>query len=165
MSISKKVAVGLLSIVFLVALVSAVPVDANKGFSKYRWWSELWYTGYPEWTGEIWTGGPDDIYGGQHGMVYWDNDDDAYRFLGPDGESVQKFSGKWWIIWDDGGYIEGTHKGSYSYATATPIINGHITLVEAGEDYDWSFLLGRKIKTFSSIDWDTFTIEGYSQIN
>ncbi|MFW9964331.1 MAG: hypothetical protein ACFFCX_12245 [Candidatus Sifarchaeia archaeon] len=174
MSMSKRIGVAVISIIFLVALVSAVPVDANKGFSKYRWWSELWYTGYPEWTGHIWTGGLDDKYGGKHGMVYWDNDDDLYRFLGPEGQSpfwyddykVQQFSGKWWIIWDDGGYMEGTHKGSYSVATDTPIINGRITVVETPEGaYDWSFLLGLKIKTFSSINWATGTIDGYSQIN
>ncbi|MFX0053310.1 MAG: hypothetical protein ACFFAD_00160 [Candidatus Hermodarchaeota archaeon] len=168
MSVSKRVGVGLLSIIFLVALVSATPVAANKGFSVYRWYSDLWYTGSPEWTGNVYA------EDGQHGMVYWDNDDDAYRFLGPEGQSplpypdykVQQFSGKWWIIWDDGGYMEGTHKGSYSVATDTPIINGRITIVDTPDGaYDWSFLLGRKIKTFSSIDWSTGTITGYTQIN
>jgi len=161
MSMSKKVGVAVVSIIFLVALVSAVPVDANKGFSKYNWWAELWYTGYPEWTGDIWTGGPDDIYGGQHGMIYWDNDDDAYRFLGPDGDKVQKFSGTWWIIFDDGGYIEGTHAGSFTYAISQCTINGQITETST----DWSYLVGRRVHTVSFVDFVAFTIDHYFQIN
>ena len=155
MSTSKRVSVALLSIIFLVALVSAVPVEAKKDFSVYRWWTEYTYTGVPEWTGEVWT------EDGEHGAMYWDNDDSAYIFLGPEGDKVQKFAGIWWIEWDDGDYIEGTHKGSYAYATVTPIINGEITIATG----DWSLLLGRHVKTFSSINWETYTIEGWFQIN
>ena len=169
MSTSKRVSVALLGVIFLVALVSAVPVQAKKDFSVYRWWTEYYFTGVPEWTGEVWTGSADDKYGGRHGAMFWDNDDTAYILLGPDGiVKVQKFSGKWWIIWDDGGYIEGVHEGSFSTATVTPIINGHITIVDTPQGaYDWSYLLGRKVKTFSSIDLfaSPRTIEGYFQIN
>jgi len=155
MKMIKVIGVAVVSIIFLVALVSAVPVDAKKDFSVYRWWTEYSYTGSPEWTGEVWT------EEGEHGAMYWDNYDDAYIFLGPEGDKVQKFEGIWWIEWDDGDYIGGTHEGSYSYATDTPIINGRITAATG----DWSFLLGRKVKTFSSINWATYSIEGYFQIN
>ncbi|MFW9805380.1 MAG: hypothetical protein ACFFFK_01465 [Candidatus Thorarchaeota archaeon] len=165
MNTTKRVSVALLSVIFLVALVSAVPVEAKKDFSVYRWWTEYVYTGSPEWTGDVWTGGPDDKYGGEHGVMYWDNDDDLYRFLGPDDPDgsykVQKFEGIWWIEWDDGDYIEGTHHGSWSAATVTPIINGKITVATG----DWAYLLGRNVKTFSTIDLASFTIDGYFQIN
>ncbi|MFW9909368.1 MAG: hypothetical protein ACFFEF_12400 [Candidatus Thorarchaeota archaeon] len=158
MNMSRKIGVAVISIVFLVALVSAVPVEAKKDFSVYRWWTVFNYTESPEWTGEIWTEGTS---GGEHGTMYWDNDDDAYRFLGPDGESVQKFSGIWWIIWDSGATIKGTHKGSWSYATVTPIINGRITEATG----EWSYLEGRIVHTDCIIYLETFTIDGYFVIN
>jgi len=42
MSMSKRIGVAVISIIFLVALVSAVPVDAKKGFSVYRWQSKIY---------------------------------------------------------------------------------------------------------------------------
>jgi hypothetical protein len=155
MSMSKKVSVGLLSIVFLVALVSAVPVDAKK---PYRWYSESYYTGDPEWTGEIWT------EDGKHGAFYWDNNNDAYIFLGPEGDKVQKFSGIWWILWDDesgGGYIEGTHKGSYTYAIMQFTINGWVT----DTSDDWSHVDGRKIHTVGVADFANLPSVTWFQIN
>lgn len=157
---ANKIGVAVISMIFLVALVSAAPVSAKKDFSVYRWWTEYHWTGTPEWTGDVWTGGPNGKYDGEHGAMYWDNDNALTQFLGPEGDKVQKFSGKWWIVWDDGSYIEGTHNGSYSYATVTPIINGRITVATG----DWSYLLGRNVKTFSDIDWATYTIQGYFQI-
>ncbi len=157
MSMSKRIGVAVVSIIFLVALVSAVPVEAKKDFSVYRWWTEFSYTGSPEWTGTVLT------HDGEQGTMYWDNDDDAYRFLGPDplNPVVQKFSGIWWIVFSDGDRIEGTHKGSWSYSTVTPIINGRITKATGS----WSYLEGRIIHTDSIIYLDTFTIDGYFVIN
>jgi len=157
MKMSKRIGVAVVSIIFLVALVSAVPVDAKKPFSVYRWWSEVYYNFDPaftyEWKGDIWT--EDD----EHGTIYWDNLD--YRFLGPAEDKVQKFWGVWWIWWDDGGYIEGTHDGSFAYAISQCTINGHITETSAG----WSYLDGRKMHTVSYVDFELFTIEHYLQIN
>ncbi len=151
-SISKKVSVGLLSLIFLVALVSAVPVDAKK---PYRWYSESYYTVDPEWTGDIWT------EEGEHGTFYWQNDDTAYIFLGPDGMKVQKFSGIWWIDWDDDGYIQGTHKGSYTYAIMQFTINGWVT----DTSDDWSHVDGRKIHTVGIADFANLPSVCWFQIN
>jgi hypothetical protein len=157
---SKRVGVAVISIIFLVALVSAVPVDAKKGFSVHRWWSEVYYNFDPaftyEWKGDIWT------EDGKHGTIYWDNT--GVKFLGPEGSKEQKFWGVWWIDWDDefgGGYIEGTHDGSFTYAIMQCTINGRIT--ETSDD--WSYLDGRKIHTVSYVDFGNFVIEHYLQIN
>ncbi|MHA2356219.1 MAG: hypothetical protein ACXADC_13645 [Candidatus Thorarchaeota archaeon] len=156
MSMSKRVGVGLLSIIFLVALVSAMPVDA-KNFSKYRWWSESYYTWDPEWTGDVWT------HEGLHGIFVWDNDNGAYRFLGPDGNSVQKFSGVWSVDFGGDGVIDiqGTHKGSFTYALNQYTINGQITYTSA----EWSHLDGRKVHTVGNVDWDSLTSNTWFQIN
>ncbi len=153
-STSKRVSVALLSIIFLVALVSAVPVDA-KDFSKYSWYSESYYTIDPEWTGDIWT------EDGEHGTLYWQNDDTMYIFLGPEGDKVQKFSGMWWIDWDDGEYIQGTHKGSYTYAIMQFTINGRVT----DTSDDWSHVDGRKIHTVGIADFLNLPSVCWFQIN
>jgi len=158
MSMSKRIGVAVISIIFLVALVSAVPVEAKKDFSVYRWWNECYYNFDPaytyEWKGRIWT------EDGEQGTFYWDNL--GYFFLGPEGDAkVQKFWGIWWIDWDDGGYIEGTHYGSFAYAIDQYTINGHITVTSE----DWSFLDGRKIHTVSNVDWIEMYSEGFCQIN
>lgn len=152
MNTSKRASVVLLSVIFLIALVSAVPVDAKK---PYRWYSESYYTGYPEWTGEIWT------EEGEHGTFYWDNNDDAYIFLGTDGMKVQKFSGIWWIDWDDGGYIQGTHKESYTYAIMQFTINGWVT----DTSDDWSHVDGHKIHTVGIADFANLPSVCWFQIN
>ncbi|MHA2381210.1 MAG: hypothetical protein ACXACT_01480 [Candidatus Thorarchaeota archaeon] len=147
MNVSKRVSVGLLSIVFIVALVSAVPVDAKKPFSVYRWYSEVTYDlagDYDwEWSGDIWAGEKEQA---EHGTIYWDN----FGFFdrGPeDNGKVQKYWGKWWIIWDDGDYIEGTHEGSAPYVIFQSNIKGKITFA----DGDWSHLEGRNMHSLSRV--------------
>ncbi|MHA2209848.1 MAG: hypothetical protein ACXABV_11800 [Candidatus Thorarchaeota archaeon] len=157
MSMSKRVSVGLLSIIFLVALVSAMPAAAKKEFSVYRWWTENKYSGYPigdledpEWTGEIWTG--PGKHGGMHGMIYWDHL--GFYVLGPEDQpKVQKFWGEWWIIWDDGGRIEGTQNGSFTYAIYHATVNGRVTKTTPGTNYDWSYLEGRTMHSTSIVEW------------
>jgi hypothetical protein len=160
MSMSKRIGVALVSIIFLVALVSAVPVEAKKGFSVYRWWSETNYNFDPEftyeWKGDIWAGEKGE---GEHGTIYWDNF--GAIWLGPAGDKVQKFWGVWWIEWDSGEHIEGTHEGSFTYAIMQCTINGRITVTSD----DWSYLDGRKIHTVNYVDFANFHIEHYLQIN
>ena len=165
MSMSKKVGVAVVSIIFLVALISAVPVDANKGFSVYRWWNESnvnlppWSEENPTWIGEIWT------EDGEHGNFYWFNH--GAIFLGPEDDSkVQKFWGEWWIDWDDGSHIHGTHEGSFTYAISQYTINGRVTMATM----QWDDLVGRKMHTVGIVDWTggIYGIgysEGYLQIN
>lgn len=158
MKMSKKVGVAIVGIIFLVALVSAVPVDATKEFSVHRWWSEVYWTGAPfsdiEWTGTIMT------EDGKEGTIYWDNLESFV--LGPeDAPKVQKFWGVWWIDWSDGGYIKGSHSGSYTSAISQCTINGHITETSA----DWSYLDGRKIHTVNYVDMVLYYIAHYLQIN
>ena len=159
---SKRVGVAVISIIFLVALVSAVPVDAKKGFSKHRWWSEVYYNFNPdftyEWKGDIWTGDEGESV---HGTIYWDNL--GAIWLGPAGDKVQKFWGVWWIDFgsDDIVDVYGYHDGSFTYAIMQCTINGHIT--ETSDD--WSYLDGRKIHTVSFVDFVNFYIEHYLQIN
>jgi hypothetical protein len=151
-SISKRASVVMLSFVFLVALVSAVPVEAKE---PYRWLVVSDYTGDPEWTGVVTT------EDGKQGTFIWDNNNDNYIFLGPAGDKVQKFSGIWWIDWYDGGHIEGVHKGSFTYAIGQFTINGWVTDTSA----DWAHIDGRKIHTVGIADFVTFHSEAIFQIN
>jgi hypothetical protein len=164
MSKSKRIGVAIVSIIFLVALVSAVPVDAKKGFSTHRWWSEV---SLMDMNGDIWTGGPEGKYDGLHGTIHWDNQGAIY--LGPEGRlpylypdaKVQKFWGEWWIDWDGGDHIEGTHDGSFTYAISQSTVNGRVTETTG----DWSYLEGRSMHSLGYIDWNKFTLEYYIQIN
>ena len=156
MSMSKRIGVAAISIIFLVALVSAVPVEAKKGFSVYRWWSEV---SIFDMTGKIWTGGPDGKYDGLEGTIHWDNQGGIY--LGPAGDKVQKFWGEWWIMWEDGGHIKGTHDGSFAYAISQSTVNGRITEATG----DWSYLEGRNMHSLGFIDFSVFRLEYYLQIN
>jgi hypothetical protein len=165
-SMSKRVGVAVVSIIFLVALVSAVPVDAKKGFSAERWWSEVYWTGVPNWTGDIWTGEKGE---GTHGTIYWDNH--GAIWLGPEGRlpypypsaKVQKFWGVWWIDFGSDGTVDiyGYHDGSFTYAIMQCTINGHVT--ETSDD--WSNFDGRKIHTVNFVDMASGYIEHYLQIN
>lgn len=147
MSMSKRVGVAVISIIFLVALVSAVPVDAKKPFSVYRWYSEVTFDLADlyewEWSGYIWAGEKDQA---ERGTIYWDNFDTLE--LGPEGnKKVQKYWGKWWIIWEDGDYIEGTHEGSAPYVIFQSNIKGKITMATGG----WSHLEGRNMHSLSRV--------------
>jgi len=158
---SKRISVAVISVIFLVALVSAVPVDAKKEFSVYRWWSEVRLN---DMTGDIWT------EDNKHGTIHWDNQGAIY--LGPEGRlpdyypeaKVQKFWGEWWIEWDaesGGGHINGTHNGSFNYAISPSTVNGRITEATG----PWSFLEGRNMHSLGYIDWTKFTLEYFLQIN
>ena len=159
MKVSKNIGVAIVSIIFLVALVSAMPVDAKKDFSVQRWWSEVYWTGhlgYIEWTGNIWT--EDDV----HGTIYWDNFDSF--LLGPaDNPKIQKFWGAWWIDFGSDGTIDisGYHSGTFTFAIMQCVINGHITQTSA----DWSSFDGRKIHTVNFVDMALGQIAHYLQIN
>lgn len=143
--IPKRLGVILLSLVFMVSLVSATRVDAAR---PYRWEMASsvnlppWSIDNPTWVGDIWN---DE---GEHGDFYWYNEG-AY-FLGPeDDPKVQQFWGIWWIDWDDGSHIQGTHDGTFVYAISQYTINGRIT-VATGE---WSVLVGHRIHTVGFVDW------------
>jgi len=160
MKMIKTISVAVVSIIFFVALVSAVPVDAKKDFSVHRWWSEVNWTGAPisdiEWTGTIWT------EDGTEGTIYWDNF--GFFLLGPeDAPKVQKFWGAWWIDFGSDGTVDiyGYHDGSFTFAIMQCIINGHITQTSD----DWSAFDGRKMHTVNFVDMASGYIEHYLQIN
>ena len=144
--ISKRASVVFLSLIFLLTLVSAMPVEAKV---PLRWEFSCNYSGIPTWTGEIIR---DD---GIKGDFY--QDILVAIWMG----NVQHFSGVWWIDWDDGGHIEGTQKGSFTYAINQYTVNGWITETSS----DWSHLDGRKIHTIGIIDWSLGYTEGVYQIN
>ncbi|UCH04645.1 MAG: hypothetical protein JSW05_00340 [Candidatus Thorarchaeota archaeon] len=153
MSLSKRMSVGLLGIIFLVALVSAIPVEANK---PHRWYADMSYTGEPSWTGVI------ETEDGKTGAFYWDNED--FYVLGPEQKpSVQKFWGVWGIDWDGDGLddIHGTHYGSFTYAILQFTVNGRVTDASGA----WSYMDGWKIHTVGNVNWETFHMEGYVQFN
>ena len=152
---SRKMSVGLLSLVFLVTLVAIVPVpvEAKK---PIKWWQECHFnypTFKPTWVGDIWR------EDGSHGDFYWDNL--GYVVLGPDGDKVQHFWGVWGIDWDDSGYIEGTHKGTFTYSINQANIVGRIT----GTSDGWSHLMDCKIHTLSPVDLVVGYAECYFVIN
>jgi hypothetical protein len=162
---SKRIGVAVVSIIFLVALVSAVPVDAKKGFSVYRWDSTIYWSWEPveqiEWTGVI------ETEDGEVGTIYWDNH--GAILLGPDPQNfvMQKFWGEWWIDFGDDDIVDirGTHKGIFNPAISQSVINGHIIQTST----DWSDLDGRRIHTIGYAGFDVLLllpyIEYYLQIN
>lgn len=145
----------------MVALVSATQVSALR---PLRWNTASsvnlppWDLDHPTWTGDVVT------EDGEHGAFYWFNE--GAKFLGPEPSSPdetykeQKFWGIWWIDWDSGEYMQGTHEGSFTYAISQYTINGRV----AEATGDWSYLVGRKIHTVGVVDWTggTFGI-GYSE--
>jgi hypothetical protein len=161
MRMSKRVSVGLLSIIFLVALVSAMPVEAKKGFSVHKWWSEV---NMMDMTGHIWTGGPNGKYDGLRGTIHWDNQ--GWIFLGPDASPtnyvMQKFWGEWWIDFDlDDGIVDirGTHKGIFNPTTSQSTVNGRITEATGV----WSYLEGGMMHSIGYIEFPR--LDYYLQIN
>lgn len=158
---SRRVGVVFLIAVFMVALVSATQASALK---PLRWTTATsvnlppWDLDHPTWTGDVVT------EDGEHGVFNWFNE--GAKFLGPEPTSPdetykeQKFWGIWWIDWDNGEYMQGTHKGSFTYAISQYTINGRV--VEATGD--WSYLVGCKIHTVGVVDWTggTYGI-GYSE--
>ncbi|MFW9964333.1 MAG: hypothetical protein ACFFCX_12255 [Candidatus Sifarchaeia archaeon] len=153
MSMSKRVSVSLLSIIFLVALVSAIPVEAK---TPIRWDVTAEYVGYytyPDWVGEIL--GEDATIGMFISEVV---------FL----SNGQKLVVDWWIDFIDGGHLEGTVHGFFVYEThnylydgGQYVLNGKVTDTSP----DWSHLNGRNVHIMGIITpWPWFT-EGTCQIN
>ncbi|TFG28721.1 hypothetical protein EU528_10835 [Candidatus Thorarchaeota archaeon] len=144
-SISKRIGVTFLIAVFTVALVSTAQVSALKPL-RFETASSVnlppWDLDNPSWIGDVWT------ENGEHGAFYWFNE--GAEFLGPEEDyKVQKFWGIWWIDWDDGDHIQGTHVGSFNYAISQYTINGRVSVATG----DWSYLVGRKIHTIGIVDW------------
>ena len=151
--ISKRVGVGLLGLMFMLALVSATPVEAKV--------PQLWeasavyyggYGGYPDWYGDVWT------EDGLHGIFNWIILD--VTFL----SNVQHYDSFWWIEWDDGGLVEGTATGKLVYTT-TPhyvldggdyVFNGKVTYASS----DWSYVDGRNVHIMGHVTpyWTTTAV-------
>jgi hypothetical protein len=146
--ISKKLGVGIISLVFLLALVSANPVEA---ITPLRMDYSASYTFEPEWTGVIIR---DD---GVTGTLCFD----VIEWV--DLATIQKSSGIWWINWADGGYLEGTQNGKVIWAKGEYVINGKVT---ATSD-DVAYLDGRNVHIMGTIDMSFFpyTTTGVFQIN
>ena len=154
--ISKRVSVGLLSLVFLLALVSASPVAAKV---PLRWnISAVYYGGvggYPDWYGEIVT---DDGIHGEFSM--WITD---AIFL----SNGQKLQADWYIDWGNDQYLEGNVKGTFVYAThdylydgGDYVCNGFVT----GASLECSDLDGRNVHIMGHIT-PYWTTEAMFQIN
>ena len=144
--ISKRVSVGLLSLIFLLALVSAMPVEAKV---PLRWEYTANYTFDPEWTGVILS---DDS---SSGTIYLD------IIEAIDLPDVQHFTGIWQIDWGDDGYIEGVFKGKVVWSEGEYVINGQVT--ETSDN--WAHLNGRNIHIMGIIDLSVWTTHGSFQIN
>jgi len=149
--ISKRVSVGLLSLIFLLALVSAMPVEAK---TPLRWEVTAEYTGFTtdiEWTGVILR---DD---GVSGIIYLDIIDIV------DLTNVQHFAGIWQIDWGEGEYIVGSFKGQMVWSESEYVFNGQIT--ETSDN--WAHLNGRNVHCMGIVDYSPwpFVTNAIFQIN
>lgn len=151
MSVSKRVGVGLLSIIFLMALVSAMPVEAK---TPIRWDVSAKYVGNATWLGvvigEDATAG---IFSSEIVLL----------------SNGQKMVSDWWIQFD-GGYIKGTSHGFLVYETHNSlldggkyVLNGKVTETSP----DWSHLNGRNVHVMGIITPtpQTLITEATIQIN
>jgi hypothetical protein len=145
-STSRRASVALMSFIFLVALVSAVPVEAKV---PLRWEANVTYTWNPTWTGIIMT------EDGLSGTIALDIAE--ARVTGDVEHSILD----WWIEWDGGGYIEGTLEGILILSTYRYTFNGQVT--DTSED--WAFLDGRNVHVMGSIDLSLWTTSPIFQIN
>ncbi len=144
---SKSVYIALLSLMFLMTLVSAMPVEAKK---PLRWEINAHYTSDPTWTGVVLR---DDGFSGSLLM-------DIITFV--DLPDVQHFTGILQIKWDGGGgYIEGTYAGKVVWSEGRYVINGQIT--ETSDN--WAHLNGRNIHIMGTIDMSVWTTNAILQIN
>jgi len=144
-NVSKRAGVALMSFIFLMTLVSAIPVEAKV---PLRWEANVSYTFQPEWTGVI--VGED----GLSGNIIIDVID--WRLVG----EVEFGSLIWRIDWDGGGFIEGTLEGRVSQVLFSFIYNGQVT--DASED--WAHLIGRNVHVSGSLDLSFWTAQAIFQI-
>ncbi|MGY5878856.1 MAG: hypothetical protein RTV31_01340 [Candidatus Thorarchaeota archaeon] len=135
--ISKKAGVSILSLIFLIALISAVPVEAKV---PCRWDISANYTFEPEWTGTV------TREDGTSGIITLDiiNWEDL--------NYIQKSDGIWRIEWDGGEYIEGTHHGKVSWKSGDYVANGYVTETSDA----WAHLNDRQIHIMGNIDLSSF---------
>ncbi len=135
---SKSVFVVLLGLMFMLTLVSAMPVEAKK---PLRWELNASYTFDPEWTGVVLR---DD---GSSGIIYLD----IITYV--DLPDVQHFTGIIQIEWDGGGgYIEGTFAGKVVWSEGRYVINGQITVTSD----NWAHLNGRNTDCVSMRSRDRY---------
>jgi len=152
--ISKRVGVGLLSMLFMLALVSAMPVEAKV---PLRWEGTATYDGMVTWNGDIIR------EDGGHGTLTWSSLDSVFL------SNVQHSSSSWRIDWDDDGYIEGTAEGTWVYNVVPHdyfyggdyVYNGKVT----GASSDWADLVGRKVHIMGHVSPWWWTTEAVFQIN
>jgi hypothetical protein len=142
MTVGKRTSVALLTLVFVIALMYATPATAKK---PLRWdtycWIQIppWSPEHPTWAGDVWN------EDGGHGSFYWFNTGaKMYK-----NENMQKFWGIWWVDWDNGSYVQGTHDGSFTYAINQYTVNGRVVVAT----HQWADLVGRKIHTVGIVDW------------
>ncbi len=140
------IGVGLLTLIFIFALVPAVPVEANV---PLRCDFAAHYTFEPEWTGDIWS------EDGTHGILILDIIE--WRDL-PD---VQHFSGDWSITWDDGEYLTGAQKGKVVWLTGDFVLNGKVSETSS----EWTHLDGRNVHVMGYIDTTWWNSYGVFQFN
>lgn len=153
MSMSKRVGVAVIGTIFLVALVSAVPVEAK---TPIRWdyvADYIGYYSYPDWYGEL-VGENAEI-----GIFITD-----VVFL----SNGQKLDAIWWIEFDDGEYLEGTMKGFFVYTThdnlydgGQYVLNGEVTDTSP----DWSDWNGRNVHVMGFVTPWPWVTNGVFQIN
>ncbi len=152
MIVSRRLGVAVLTLVFMVALVYATPVQAKV---PLRWEYNVTMPVFPappppQPTLVGWAKGD-----GMEGDMYWVNTGRFYA-----GETVHLY-GYWWIEWEDGSVVEGTHSGVWVFATNRVIANGVVTAADPGYEY----LIGRHIHTNEIFSFETMSIGGIFQIN
>lgn len=152
MIVSRRVGVAVLTLVFVVALVYATPVQANK---IVRWEYSVTMTAFPappppQPTLAGWVKGD-----GMDGDMYWVN---TGRFFA--GETIHLY-GYWWIEWEDGSVIKGTHTAVWALSNNLLNARGVVTAATPG----YAHLIGRNIHTVEIFSMQTFSIGGIFQIN
>lgn len=151
MIVNRKVGVAALTLVFMVALVYATPVQAAKIIRWDYCVTMPVFPAPPPPTPTLigWIKGD-----GMEGDMYWVN---TGRFFA--GETVHLY-GYWWIEWEDDSMIEGTHTGVWVLSNNR--LNARGVVTDASPK--WSDLIGRNIHTVETFDFLTMSIGGIFQI-
>lgn len=144
--LSKRVCVGLMGMIFMLALVSANPVEAKV---PLHWDVNATYTFDPEWTGVIVR------EDGVSGSIILDIIESKFV------ADLEISKSIWLIEWEDGGYIEGTLEGMVSYRKLVYVFNGKITVTSD----NWSHLNGRNVHVTGNIHPSFWTTWATFQIN